>query len=131
MAVPLNQGIRPGANFGSMANARIRQALKLDWTSAWERKRFCWVFYIRYADVKRMRELLEVLAPFGYRAWGEIKRLRPGQSRSAAVELFGQFSEKQVHAEIMRVHRACDRLDLDGLDDVDVEEIDVRRRYIN
>ena len=109
-----------------MANARIRQALKLDWTSAWERRRFCWVFYIRYGDVKRMRELLEVLAPFGYRAWGEIKRLRPGQSRSAAVELYGQFSEKQVHAEIMRVHRASDRLD-----DVNVEEIDARRRSVN
>ena len=113
-----------------MPNARIERALKLDWDAAWERRRFCWVFYIQYADVKRMRELLEVLAPFGYRAWGEIKRLRPGQSRSAAVELYGQFSEKQVHAEIMRVHRACDRLDLDGLDDVDVEEIDVRRRYV-
>jgi hypothetical protein len=93
-----------------MLPKRARQTLRDRWKPQDERKRMRWYFYVVVSDLKCFNQLVEELAPFGYRTVGYDRRSRRKVPRTEHLVLIEQLTQEQVYAEIMRVHKACDRL---------------------
>lgn len=101
------------------------------WDNAWERERRRWLFFVEYSTVRDREQLLELLAPSGYRCRARQPNLPRGGPQLVVLVLLGQFTMDQLFAEVNRVHAACDSLGLAGLDDVDVGTIDPDRLRLN
>ncbi|MCB9194229.1 MAG: hypothetical protein H6597_06820 [Flavobacteriales bacterium] len=114
-----------------MPNPHLWKRMEEHWDPAWARERKLWVFYVVYNDLKKMAQLLEDLAPHGYRSERVNKRLRNGIQRTICITRLGQFTQQQMRAEMQRIQQACDRLGFYGLDEVDAEPLDLDRLHIN
>lgn len=81
-----------------------------------------WVFTIFDRREPKLKELLEELAPHGYRLGEFTKYQRPTMYLMNITKL-ACLTEPGLKAEIRRVQQLCDRYELvDGLDCVDVQD---------
>ncbi len=81
-----------------------------------------WIFTILDPRGPKLKELLEELAPHGYRL-REFKKYRRPTMCLMCITKLACLTEPALNAEIRHVQTLCDRYELaDGLDDVDVED---------
>ena len=102
--------------------ARPRKKWSLPWDPNWETKRMRWIFTILDPRGPKLKELLEELAPHGFRL-REFKKYRRPTMCLMSITKLACLTEPALKAEVRRVQKICDRYELvDGLDDVDVED---------
>jgi len=101
---------------------RPRKKFNIAWEPEWETKRMRWILTILDTKEPKLRQLLEELAPHGYR-FGEFNKYRRPTVCLISITKLACLTEPGLQAEIRRVQDLCDRYELvEGLDDVDVED---------